>query len=86
MSRTLSELAQEALDVQNACNIAGVARSFAKAVSDLTEHTSGTDEWNRHPITRAWVSKMADMAGIEHDGEWRTLTDELDHILMPVKS
>ena len=64
--RTLRQLAQEALDVQNACNLCGVAQSFARAMIDLHGHCpAGTDERNTHPITIAWLDKMNSLAGIQ---------------------
>lgn len=68
MSKTLKELAQEALNVQDACNLCGVAQSFARAMRDLGDHTNGTDARNQHPITRVWLDKMNQLAGIQHPG------------------
>lgn len=65
MSKTIKQLAQEALDVQNACNLCGVAQAFARAMIDLGEHTKGTDERNQHPITRVWLDKLNSLAGIQ---------------------
>ncbi len=71
--KTIQELAKEAIDVQDACNLSGVARSFARVMSDLREHGMGTSEANYHPIARAWIDKMASLAGIQH------YTNEIDH-------
>lgn len=65
MSKTLKQLAQEALDVQDACNLCGVAQAFARAMRDLGDYTNGTDERNRHPITVVWLDKMNSLAGIQ---------------------
>lgn len=65
MSKTIKQLAQEALDCQNACNLCGVAQAFARAMIDLGEHTKGTDERNQHPITRVWLDKLNSLAGIQ---------------------
>lgn len=65
MSKTIKQLAQEALDVQNACNLCGVAQAFARAMSDLGQYTKGTDERNQHPITRVWLDKLNSLAGIQ---------------------
>jgi len=62
MSRTLKELAQEAIDVQNACNACGVVQAFARMMIDLGPHTNGTSERNKHPIVVAYLSKLADLA------------------------
>lgn len=68
MSKTLKQLAQEALDVQNACNLSGVAQAFARAMIDLGEHTKGTDERNRHPVAVLWADKIAHLTGTQDLG------------------
>lgn len=76
--RTIQELAREALEMQDACNLSGVAISFAQAVRDLRAALpdAGTREINEHPIVRLWVDKLRDLAGecgIEHLREVRRL-------------
>lgn len=63
--RTLKELAQEALDIQTACNLCGLAQSFARMMKELGEHVKGTDALNTHAITRLWVDKMAHLSGVQ---------------------
>jgi len=68
MARTIPVLAREALDVQNACNMRGVVRSFALAMTDLDEAlsaTPGSCSLRDHAITRAWVDKLASLAGTQ---------------------
>lgn len=66
-ARNLRELAQEALDVQDACNLCGVAQDFAKAMLDLGHHCpQGTKQRNTHPITKLWVDKLLSLAGLAH--------------------
>ena len=65
--KTLTELYQEALDVQNASNLPGVAQSFARAMLDLGDHVKGTDERNTHTITVLWLDKMNSLARIQFD-------------------
>ena len=57
--KTLKQLAQEALDVQNACNLSGVAHSFARAMTDLADHGIHGDARNTHPISVLWADKIA---------------------------
>lgn len=71
--RTLAQLAGEALDVQNACNLSGVAISFAQAMRDLCEHVPDTRARNTHPIVILWIDKMASLAGIQYLGHDRTM-------------
>lgn len=67
MTRSISELAQDALDVQDACNLSSVVISFAKALDDLWLHATalnkGTDWVNQHPITKAFTSKLMSLSG-----------------------
>jgi hypothetical protein len=46
---TLQEAAKEALQVQDACNLSGVVKSFARVVDALWEEAQGAgqglDEW-----------------------------------------
>lgn len=63
---TLTEMAQSALDVQNACNLSGVALSFAEVMMNLRRlpECQGTAWANSHPIALLYVGKMADMVGL----------------------
>lgn len=65
--KTIRELAQEALDVQDACNLSGVAQYFSFAILDLRVALqgsgAGTSEINHHPIVTVWLSKMLDLNG-----------------------
>ncbi len=71
MSRSLQELAREALAVQDACNLSGVAHGFARMMVDLGEHTRGTDERNTHPIALVWADKIAHLTGTQSIGASR---------------
>ncbi len=66
MPKSIKRLAQDALDVQDACNLSGVAFSFANAMKDLCEHKNalgkGTEWINHHPITIMWVNKLESLA------------------------
>lgn len=69
MPRTMKELAKEALAVQNACNLSGVAHGFARAMSDLCSLVpSGTDARNTHPIAVLWADKIAALTGTQDLG------------------
>jgi hypothetical protein len=69
--RTLKELAQEALQVQNASNILGITRSYAIALVDLKEALAaagqpcGSDALNLHPINHVWVSKISSLSQVQ---------------------
>ena len=60
------KLLKEALEVQNAVNILGVSKGFARAIQDLYEHVldrSGMCALKSHPVTVLWVDKILDLAG-----------------------
>lgn len=82
MDRTLPELAREALLVQDACNIGGVARSFAQAMADLHLHVQNTADRNRHPITIVWIDKLMSLAGIQAYGTYEhdIISDAFDAV------
>ena len=65
--RTIEELAREALEVQNACNLSGIAHGFSRAMSDLRriEPDKGTDYYNTHPVAVLWASKIEDLTRAE---------------------
>lgn len=63
MSRTLKQLAREAIDIQSACNMLGLANSFSSTLYDLSRHVA-ISEIRNHPITRLWVSKLHDLASM----------------------
>ena len=64
----LSKLAQEALDVQDACNLSGVVHAFARAMSALCDHDLGTQSRNTHPIAIVWADKVAHLTGTQSLG------------------
>jgi len=66
--RTLKELAQEALEIQNACNLCGLAQRFAKVMIELGEYTNGTEARNTHPIVSLWLDKFNSLNKVSIDG------------------
>lgn len=66
---TLQRAAQDALPVQDACNLSGVARSFLQAVAAVNEEAhrigEGTAWRNNHPIIRLYVDKLASLSGMQ---------------------
>jgi hypothetical protein len=66
---TLQKLAQDAINVQDTCNMSGVVRGFNEALTQLREILQndkqfGSDVIAKHPITRMWASKIHDLAGM----------------------
>ncbi len=65
---TYQQAAQQALDIQDACNLSGVAFAFAKAVQAVCDEShklasAGTDWRNTNPVITMHLLKMAEMNG-----------------------
>ena len=70
--RKLKKAAKEAIIVQDACNMAGVARAFEEILTNTLwpcAHMlgTGTDWVNHHPITVLFSDKIADLAGLHRE-------------------
>jgi hypothetical protein len=82
---TYQELAQQALDVQDACNLSGVVHSFAKAMdvlwAEARERNKGTAWINQHPIVSLFLDKLASLNGSQYNSSvvFRAF-DEVRHI------
>lgn len=65
---SLHVLAQEALDIQNACNLSGLSLRFAEVMQELRvalescNMLADSNALHSHCITRLWVSKLHDVA------------------------
>lgn len=63
---TIQQMAQQAIDVQNACNLSGIVRTFAEITSAMrTEHGMDTPTCNRHPVCVLFAHKIADLVGVQ---------------------
>lgn len=64
---TIQQAAQKALDVQDACNLSGVAHTFDKVVTAVFEESQragqGTNWRNTHPIVTMFLLKMSELNG-----------------------
>jgi hypothetical protein len=77
MSKSMIQLAQQALDVQDACNLSGVVHAFSAAVTDVRAHlraegNESTDRVNTHPVCVLFASKIASLTGCEVGIEFST--------------
>ena len=52
---------KDALQVQNACNLCGVAQAFAKMCKDVLEETKSTAAVAEDPAIMLFLDKMWDM-------------------------
>lgn len=65
--RSWKELAKEALDIQNACNLSGLVYAFAAIIKEIRcrlndEGVNSTDIINTHPICILFTDKLASLA------------------------
>lgn len=74
---TLSQMAADAIQVQDACNLSGVVQSYARVMLELGNHTNGTDERNHHPIAILFASKVGHLTGIG-EGDTKVVSDAWD--------
>lgn len=65
-TRTLTDLAREAIQIQDASNLSGLVHGWSRSVSRLREllPDNGTDVINRHPISQLWAAKLHELAGM----------------------
>ena len=71
--RTWKEMAEEALGVQNACNLSGVVISFSNIITEVrtrleAEGKGGTDAVNTHPVCVLYADKVAHLTGTQGFG------------------
>jgi hypothetical protein len=70
MPRTLKQLAEEAVAIQDACNPLGLTKGFAQATQELADSLRASNQPSdtraicQHPIFRLWASKLHDLAGM----------------------
>jgi hypothetical protein len=68
--KTWKEMAEEAYQVQDACNLSGVVHSFSRIISDVRarlelEGRCGTEEVNKHPVCILFADKIAHLTGTQ---------------------
>lgn len=83
-NRTIEDLAAEALQVQDACNLSGVVLGFGRAVLRLrqvleAEGSCSTERLSRHPVCVLWSNKIQSLTGDEFSSayEWANRTKRL---------
>lgn len=62
---TIQQAAQQALDVQDACNLSGVCHSLYECVAAIrmSGPSVSTRDVNRHPIVTLFLLKMCELNG-----------------------
>jgi len=70
---------QDAIFVQDACNLSGVVRAWSRLVGKIWEDAElmgkGTDWVNKHPINVLFASKVASLTGCEIPSEFSKAYD-----------
>lgn len=88
--KTWKELAQRALDIQNACNLSGIVLAFADDIKDVRallnrDGKGDTTNINKHPVAILYSTQIAYLTGTSGIGceniklyneafEWATQT------------
>lgn len=69
-TRTLRELAKEAIDIQDACNVSALVFGWARCMERFNElfHKCDGDFRNTHPINVMWSDKLASLTGAQYGG------------------
>ena len=67
-NRTMKDLAQNALNVQDAVNLSGIIHSFSKDISRLRVllneelgNEFSTDKLNQHPVCQLYANKITSL-------------------------
>ncbi len=68
-TRLFGLLAEDAIAVQDASNISGIAQSFAKNTANLMTLIQSSSEVALHPITNLWLYKMYSLAWTQFSQE-----------------
>lgn len=71
--RTWKSMAQEALQVQDACNLSGVVHSFSRIITEVRarlelEGKLSTEVVNQHPVCVLFSDKVAHLTGTQSFG------------------
>ena len=68
--KTLKELAQDVLQVQDASNLSGVVKGFDRAIADLKLHFPeySNRDFYHLPIIAMWADKIASLTGTQNMG------------------
>ena len=66
MTRTMKELAKEAIDIQNASNLSGIVHSFSRTITELRELLNkeegfSTEKLNQHPVCVLYSDKITSL-------------------------
>lgn len=81
---TYQDAARIALECQDACNLSGVAFSFAEAMHAVCEESNrlnkGTDWKNTHPIVTLYLSKLGSLNRGYYECDYMRASDACEAI------
>lgn len=62
--QSLKQLAQTAIELQDACNLSGLIHRWSRDISHLRQHCDAAHtQVNVHPINVLWASKVVSLTG-----------------------
>lgn len=95
-TRTMADLANEAIRVQDACNLSGVVHSFSRSISRLRvllreQGRESTEDVNTHPICQLWADKIASLACMpsyrgSHTGHYAKAFSDVHDLAQPERT
>lgn len=83
--KTLTDLAREAISIQDACNLRGVLRAAHEASLILGRHPecNGTDWINNHPIMVLFADKIQSLTTMSGDVGFREAWIACEEMVYP---
>lgn len=84
--KTIKLIAKESLELQNACNVSGLLRTWSEWCPVIREHASQISvEFNHHPINKLMADKIQQLTGNcnyrEGEGpDYKTLIPQVEAI------
>lgn len=85
LEKAYTKAAQDAILVQDACNLSGVVHDFSRILAEVLwpmarEQGQGTDWVNTHPISKLFADKIVDLAHVRDFDQYFTAYDECKKI------
>jgi hypothetical protein len=81
---TIKDIAQEAMLVQDACNLSGVVHSFSRMMEVIWQEArdkgEGTSYVNTHPIVKIMLDKLVMLAFENYHNSSKEVMDAFDKV------
>jgi hypothetical protein len=79
-----SNIYKEAIQVQDACNLSGVAHSFSRILDSIWEEArslgKGTEYVNTHPVCKMFADKITDLARVREFSAFNEAMSECEKL------